>query len=336
MPKRTNVNIVSQKPTANRGDAIGSKVSFKKGEKGKKPTVSFKKPHFTRESISTKLKNKPPLKKIGASPLTPNEPNTQTVLLRKSIYGNYETSEILDNGFEELEKSGPKKDTTLLFKLYDQLFYDIPLKGESNSHETLFLRSRDFLRGFVDPKDKEIEQLTDTIEDLTRRLIELGGRPPVEIDGEQLSEITDQINQATSDLAEQMNAAETEGGFDDIEDEIAESLLDENNDGIPDNEQEFSNYGSPRNVMVSPPNSNTVRNILSDPNNMYYKDKHYGREVFKFKKKVKGKKGRIVLYDGAHGKKGKRYLIDIEDGQTYKIKKRHWKDSNYESKYKPD
>ena len=324
--KRTN-----QGRRVTKTSAKDSKVTFKKdSNRGKAPKVSFKKLHSKMKSDSSKLKNK--IAKVDSTPIEYQETSLQDSILKirmnKSVYGNYEVTSNMDSGFTELGKTDPDKDVTLLFKLYEELFYDIPLKNEENSHETLFLRSREYMRGFVDPKDSEIESLVDQVEDLTKKIIELEAREPVKIDAEQLSGVADAITDATANLSSTMNEA------DDLDDDVSEMMTDENNDGIDDSLQRFSAFGTPRRLILEPPDDK-LRKILANRKNKYYKDKFYGRQIYKFKKKVKGKKGRYVIYDGARGKKGKRYLIDLEDGESYKIRKNHWKGKHRDNIFQP-
>ena len=311
--------------------AKDSKVTFNKNSnRGKVPKVSFKKLHSKMKSDSSKLKNQ--IVKVDSTPIEYQETSLKdsilNVRMNKSVYGNYEVTSNMDSGFTELGKTDPNKDVTLLFKLYEELFYDIPLKNEENSHETLFLRSREYMRGFVDPKDAEIESLVDQIEELTKKIIELEAKEPIKIDAEQLAGVADAITDARANLQSTMN----EGS--DLDDDVSEMMTDENNDGIDDSLQQFSAFGTPKKLILEP-SDDGLRKILKKRKNKYYKDKFYGRQIYKYKKKVKGKKGRYVIYDGARGKKGKRYLIDLEDGQSYKVRKRHWKSDNYDKIFQP-
>ena len=78
-----------------------------------------------------------------------------------------------------------------------------------------------------------------------------------------------------------------------------------------------------------------MKKILKNPNCEYYKDKFYGQQIYKFKKKVNKKTNRFVIYEGSKGKKGKRYIRDLNSGNSYKIAKRHWKSKNREKIFKP-
>ena len=119
-----------------------------------------------------------------------------------------------------------------------------------------------------------------------------------------------------------------------LEDDLELPMLDENNDGIDDLTQEFSIYGSPRRLILQPSNDK-VKKYLKDSAHFYYQDSYYGQQIYKFKKKVSGKKNRYVIYEGSKGKTGKRYLKDLKDGESYKIPKRHWKSKHRDKIFKP-
>ena len=58
------------------------------------------------------------------------------IVLRKRQYGAISVDNILDRGFKEFGGNTVNRDIELLFKIYNDTFYDIPKQGE-NSHTTL-------------------------------------------------------------------------------------------------------------------------------------------------------------------------------------------------------
>ena len=54
-----------------------------------------------------------------------------------------------------------------------------------------------------------------------------------------------------------------------------------------------------------------------------------GGGAYKYKGKVW-----LVVYLGAQGETGRRFLLRLSNGQTYKIKKSQWKSKHYKSIYK--
>jgi hypothetical protein len=224
------------------------------------------------------------------------------IALKKRQHSARGVREVLDTSFNDFEPNNKDRDIERFFKLHDELFFDIPKEGEK-SHTILFVKSRDFLRDYIDPKDNTILELTEEIADLNEEILNLRL---------QLLSGSSQITIPTSD----------------------QFLPDENEDNIPDIEQDFSNFGSPRRLILVPSN-NDLKKILKNPNCEYYKDKFYGQQIYKFKKKVNKKKNRFVIYEGSKGKKGKRYIRDLNSGNSYKIGKRHWKSKNREKIFKP-
>jgi len=319
-----NISPKPPKKPVNINSGEGSKVSFSKGQKeanvsyvGKKPQSppTLSQADITAFNILAQKTTSTPI--IKDSNIDGNIVNVQ---INKSVYGNYAVNNNLDSDFTEFNNTDLNKDIVTFFNLYEELFYEIPTKGGLNTHETLVLRSRDYLRGFVDPKDIEIENLNDQIEELQDRILQLESKPPIELNDDlkdQLEGLATNVNEAVEDIEEDLEA----------EAAIPE-IVDENDDGIDDTLQSFSNFGTPKRLILGASNS-TARSVLQNPGCVYYKDKYYGRQIYIFKKKVDGKRNRVIIYDGARGKKGKRYLIDLDAGSSHKIKKRNWKSKNY-------
>tara|TARA_B100000424_G_C22794274_1_gene426416 strand:+ start:69 stop:773 length:705 start_codon:yes stop_codon:yes gene_type:complete len=227
--------------------------------------------------------------------------------LKKESHGSTDVDNLLDRNFSSFNQNSKEQDIKTLFTLYDEVYYDLPKQGEQ-SHTSLFIKSRDFIRNFVDPKDSTIFAQAEEIAELNEKILEL--------------EIALLSGSALPDI-------------DEFEEDVATALEfpDENNDDIDDRTQRFSNYGTPRRLILEP-SSDSVRVALNNPDAAYYKDEFYGREILKWKKRGDAK-DKIVVYDGARGKKGKRYLVDVTSGKSYKIPKRHWKSKNYDKKFKP-
>ena len=227
--------------------------------------------------------------------------------LRRQHYSSRDVESLLDRDFQDFDAKDKQKDIKRLFRIYDDVYFDMPKEGEE-SHTTLILKSRDFVRDFIDPKDVEIFDLTEQISDLNARILEL--------------EIQLISGSALPDVSE-------------IDDDLeaAEEFPDENNDGIDDRTQQFAEFGTPRRLILTPSNNDVAR-LLQNPRAEYYKDKYYGRQIYKFTKRGDAK-NKIVVYDGARKKTGKRFLVDIENGKSYKIPKRHWKSKNRKKLFKP-
>jgi len=301
----------------------GSTITVKSGNK-KSPTLSYtKQPFFEKENKVDLLANNILNKKTTSTPIIKDSSLNDDVLnvqMNKSVYGNFAINNNLDSEFNELGKTDLNRDISTFFNLYEELFYDIPTKGGTESHENLVLRSRDYLRGFTDPKDIEIEGLLTQIEDLNDRILELESRPAININQDLQDELTGLADTVSSTVTQIQE---------DIEEDLAEPpIIDENEDGIDDTTQSFSNYGTPKRLILSTSN-NKANQALQNPGCVYYKDKYYGRDIYIFSRKVEKERNRVVVYDGARGKVGRRFIKDLSNGKTYKIKKRHWKSKNY-------
>jgi hypothetical protein len=106
------------------------------------------------------------------APLISEVDNNQNIIIEKKVFGSTAMNSLLDRGFSEVLKS-KKADLTKFFKDYDDLFYDIPKHGEQKSHNSIILRSTDFVRDFIDPKDQEINDLEARVEELLEEIEEL-------------------------------------------------------------------------------------------------------------------------------------------------------------------
>ena len=97
--------------------------------------------------------------------------------LKKKIYSKEEYKNTIDTNFTQLgKKSVPEtldSEVTVnkFFKEYNELFYEIPALGETNSHEFLIKTSTDYID--FEPNQEEIEALQNEISILRRQLLEL-------------------------------------------------------------------------------------------------------------------------------------------------------------------
>ena len=87
--------------------------------------------------------------------LLPEIDNRQNIYIEKKMYGKNSMQTLIDGEFNEIVKP-KKKDVAQFYKLYRELFYDIPQEGDK-SHTSLILESTDYVNNFEDPRDKEIE-----------------------------------------------------------------------------------------------------------------------------------------------------------------------------------
>jgi len=102
-------------------------------------------------------------------------PNANTLTLSKSALVKSNYTNVVNTSFTELTPPPiPEEETVSVsqfFRLYDQLFYDIPPEGEINSHEFLIRRSTEYI-GFTEETPEEIQALLDEITNLRRNLLD--------------------------------------------------------------------------------------------------------------------------------------------------------------------
>jgi len=75
-------------------------------------------------------------------------PNANRLTLNKSALVKNTYNKVLDTSFSELTIPPPPVEETVsvsqFFRLYDELFYDIPAEGDINSHVFLIDRSTEY------------------------------------------------------------------------------------------------------------------------------------------------------------------------------------------------
>jgi len=102
-------------------------------------------------------------------------PNANTLTLSKSALVKSNYTNVINTSFTELTPPPiPEEETVSVsqfFRLYDQLFYDIPPEGDINTHEFLIRRSTEYI-GFTEETPEEIQALLDEITNLRRNLLD--------------------------------------------------------------------------------------------------------------------------------------------------------------------
>jgi len=101
---------------------------------------------------------------------------SQTVNLVKKVYGVNTYQKVIDTSFSELVAPKAVLPSTTIsidqfFSYYDQLFYDIPVTGLTNSHQELVTRSSQYIGGSV--IDSEKQALIDEINSLRQQIVDL-------------------------------------------------------------------------------------------------------------------------------------------------------------------
>lgn len=94
--------------------------------------------------------------------------------LSKQVYGTSTYTKVIDTQFRQLVlPAEPEEEPVTVdrfFELYEQLFFEIPITGEVNSHEYLVRRSGEYIGGEI-LSDNE-RALIDEINSLRQQLLE--------------------------------------------------------------------------------------------------------------------------------------------------------------------
>jgi len=97
----------------------------------------------------------------------------ERVQIQKESYRSNQYSNLVDREFKTFKKPEPTIDTDTVeefFRLYDKLYFNIPLEGEINSHQYLLQKSSELV-DFEKTTD-DIQPLLDEIAQLRQQLLE--------------------------------------------------------------------------------------------------------------------------------------------------------------------
>ena len=99
----------------------------------------------------------------------------QKVDTKKNVFNKDQYSKTIDTSFREFGVTTISDDLQSqptieqFFELYNQLFYDIPPNGETNSHEFLVQQSGEYIN--FEANSEEIQALQDEIANLREELL---------------------------------------------------------------------------------------------------------------------------------------------------------------------
>jgi hypothetical protein len=93
----------------------------------------------------------------------------EKIELNKTVYGKVTYPNVINTEFSQLikpqvEEVVPTVTVEQFFQYYDDLFYDIPISGDFNSHTELIKRSTEYVG--VNQNTEEIDALLDEINQL--------------------------------------------------------------------------------------------------------------------------------------------------------------------------
>ena len=91
--------------------------------------------------------------------------------LRKKTYGAVSVNNLMDRSFEEFGTNAVNRDIDLMFKIYEDAFFEIEKNVGNKSHLSLIQRSQEYIDDFIDPRDIEIESLNELVQELQERIL---------------------------------------------------------------------------------------------------------------------------------------------------------------------
>jgi hypothetical protein len=102
----------------------------------------------------------------------------QPVTLQKQVYDKNQYQKVIDTSFTQLVQPTTTITGSILpsvdqfFDFYNQLFFDIPKFGETNSHEYLIKTSQEYI-GASNVINDEIQALIDEVTELRQENLDL-------------------------------------------------------------------------------------------------------------------------------------------------------------------
>ena len=95
--------------------------------------------------------------------------------VQKTVFDKDAFSKVVNTQFSQLLNQGAQEEPLTFtvddfFDLYDELFYQIPKEGESNSHQYILQREADYLGVSINQDD--IQALLDEITSLRQQILE--------------------------------------------------------------------------------------------------------------------------------------------------------------------
>lgn len=96
------------------------------------------------------------------------------ISIEKNVFDKDTYTKVIDTRFKQLllqeEEEAPSFTIDDFFDLYDQLFYQIPREGETNSHQYILQREADYLG--VNINQDDVQALLDEITSLRQQVLD--------------------------------------------------------------------------------------------------------------------------------------------------------------------
>ena len=97
----------------------------------------------------------------------------KNIQIKKGSFNSIEFKKVIDTEFKTFVKEEPIVDTDTieeLFRLYDKLYFNIPLEGEVNSHQYILTKSSELVN--LEKSSEDIQPFLDEIAQLRQQLLE--------------------------------------------------------------------------------------------------------------------------------------------------------------------
>ena len=129
---------------------------------------------------------------------------SESVEFQKQVFNKKQYEKIVDTSFKQLGVQSPQEQleetptVSDFFQMYDELFYDIPEIGATNSHEYLIKQSSEYINFEQDNEEisalqNEIAQLRTELLDTQRQLIEAQTGVPLEGEATEIQNLQNQL-----------------------------------------------------------------------------------------------------------------------------------------------
>lgn len=96
----------------------------------------------------------------------------RNISIEKTVFEKDNFEKVIDTSFKTFVRPTALTETTSVeefFRIYDEIFFEIPAEGEINSHEYLIRRSSEIVN--ISPDSQDIQPLLDEIAQLREQLL---------------------------------------------------------------------------------------------------------------------------------------------------------------------
>lgn len=97
----------------------------------------------------------------------------KNIQIKKTVYQKDDYDKVVDRSFSSFKQPVPEaieKTVEQFFKDYEELYLEIPVQGDEQSHEYLSLRSGDLIS--INDIEQDIQPLLDEIAELRQQLLD--------------------------------------------------------------------------------------------------------------------------------------------------------------------